>query len=335
DTNYSSTPQRLAFWFSLIVVQVLAWSFLLLSQRRLRRALQEVDIKTGPRSEQRALMNVVRSRMFLWKGDPVQWLVIRDRAATNLLWMVAAIEVGYYAFSWASVHGLIFDWQPEVMWPVWGLADLVTDALIAAAAWRFFFEARRKGILEILLTTPLGAGRIIKNQWQALKKKMRWPIAVALSAMLVNSVAMADAFSAPGAIEALPISWVLELATVLTGIGAVCWLAMYFAVKGHTHTGILVRTLGLATGIPAVFRTICLFGLQSWRTVPPGNDFWSQFPAWAEEAIVATYFVALWLFGRGRLEWTLSGRECIKTQRTLSFTSKSIQTVRRTTQPYP
>jgi hypothetical protein len=69
-------------------------------------------------------------------------------------------------------------------WMIWiwigGLFTLILYLWAASQACRFFVEARRSGLLELLLATPLSEKQIVAGQWQALLRMFGLPVLLLL-----------------------------------------------------------------------------------------------------------------------------------------------------------
>ena len=78
---------------------------------------------------------------------------------------------------------------------VYAVCSAGTDAMVAVVASQFFYQSKRAGQLELLMTTPLGAAEIVTSQWRALKEMLTWPVAVTLSAILIHSTALISTLS--------------------------------------------------------------------------------------------------------------------------------------------
>jgi hypothetical protein len=59
---------------------------------------------------------------------------------------------------------------------------------IASQAGRFFVEAQRSGLIELLLATPLTVRQIVQGQWRALLRMFGAPLTLCLGAQLVGAV---------------------------------------------------------------------------------------------------------------------------------------------------
>jgi hypothetical protein len=305
------------FWISLGAVQLLGWVLLLFSGIRLRHSLRESDIAainrktsgepTGDVSENppSSVANRPRksgARFLHAYSNPVDWLVQRQRGILTTLWIAAAIEVLYFASSWAVFRGMFtLGWPSVIGWVVWFAASASTDALFARAGSRFFYESKRSGQLETLITTPLGPRGVAEGQWSALKKLLAWPVAVAIGAMLldedislITEIGQPGGYS-PGWVTQCFITWGIDIAVNILGILAVCWFGMLFALKGKGAAGIMLRAAGLGTGLPALFKTLFAYGAEHITFTVSSTGLWpSTMTNWLEEIIIMVYY--LWLF---------------------------------------
>jgi ABC-type transport system involved in multi-copper enzyme maturation permease subunit len=290
------------FWISLVSVQVLAWLLLLFTGLQLRRSLLEPEDQQlsgrvqGPLDGHRR-----RGLAFAEDRNPVDWLVQQQRGILTTLWIAAAIEILYFASSWAVFRGMFsLGWPAIISWVVWFVASASTDALFARAGSKFFYDSKRSGQLETLLTTPLGPRGVAEGQWSALKKLLAWPVAIALGVMLLDEDFSLAAQIGPGInsfgwVTQCLITWGIDISVSILGILAVCWFGMLFALKGKGAAGIMLRAAALGTGWPALFKT--LFAYVAARvafTVSSGGLWPDTISNWLEEIIIMMYY--LWLF---------------------------------------
>jgi hypothetical protein len=196
-------------------------------------------------------------------------------------------------------------WPSVVGWVTWFAASASTDALFARAGSKFFYESKRSGQLETLITTPLGPRGVIEGQWSALKKLLAWPVAVGLGAMLLDEdISLITDIGQPGGYSAgwvtqCFITWGIDIAGSILGILAVCWFGMLFALKGKSAAGIMLRAAGLGTGLPALFKTLYAFAAERVTFTVTNNGLWEgKIASWLEEIIVMLYY--LWLFRLAR-----------------------------------
>jgi hypothetical protein len=190
-----------------------------------------------------------------------------------------------------------------MVWPMTFATTVVAGCLFAWAASRFLFEARRAGELELLLTTPLGAKTIGSEQWNVLRRTLRWPISVMLTAFLFpvaltwfqmwSSWSGSSWSSSPMLILLYPL---LNAVNTVLGVVALCWLGMWFGFKSRTQTGAIIMSVLWAKAAPWLFSVCCsflplilvVFGLRA-----------NAFLALAPPQILETVFY-LWLIKRVR-----------------------------------
>jgi hypothetical protein len=196
-------------------------------------------------------------------------------------------------------------WPSVIGWVVWFGASASTDALFARAGSKFFYDSKRSGQLETLLTTPLGPRGVVEGQWSALKKMLAWPVALALGVMLLDEdisllaeIGQPGGYS-PGWVTQCFITWGIDIASSILGILAVCWFGMLFALNGKSAAGIMLRAAGLGTCVPALFKTLFAYGAERITFTVSSNGLWTgTMTNWLEEIIVMLYY--LWLFRLAR-----------------------------------
>ena len=201
------------FWAGLLVNQGVAWMLLGLAGLLLPRTWQE---KTAKRSQGRGSWaqswkfggskHRTALRRKLVGVNPVLWLACRERWQSVALWVTSLIMVGWTVA--VLVKGASSGW-----WMVWGFfsggVTLVLYLGITSQACRFFVEARRSGLIELLLATPLTVSQILQGQWRALLRMFGLPLALYLAAQLAGAVmaqriALTEISGAAAAAPAVP-----------------------------------------------------------------------------------------------------------------------------------
>lgn len=188
------------FWMGLAVNQILGWGLLAATAAFLPRAWQEKARSANAKGSWSywwrfgGAAHRIALRRKLLAINPVLWLASRERWQTVLLWAVCGITV-------AGVCGtFVVDQrfqQGFFLWMVWsyvgGLITLILYLVVASQACRFFVYAKRSGLLELLLATPLSAAQIVHGQWRALVRMFALPLGLYLAAQLVATIMAQEA----------------------------------------------------------------------------------------------------------------------------------------------
>ena len=171
---------RSAFWQALLTTHGLAWAMLGLAclavphawqeRRRLERGGRRAwwyAWKYGGAARRRRL------RARLLERWPITWLNCREGWQAWALWSVTLLAAG--GFGW-----LLFKAKQREAWIFFsylgGLLVLLLYLWAASQACRFLAEARRSGVLELLLATPVNEQQLIQGQWLALLRMFGLPL---------------------------------------------------------------------------------------------------------------------------------------------------------------
>lgn len=237
---YAAAPGH--FWGSLIVTHVGAWLLLAGASFRIQFAWQD-----RPQELRVARAESRRSRRPpLQDAAPLPWLLRLAERSRGWLWGVTAL----WAVSLTGLMGLVGAEGFEVFWlPVFFVAKgmaLLLKIVFTVVACRFFAEARRGGLLEMILSTPLTDREIIRAQWLHLRHWFAGPVVLFCAPLLLRTVLGWDelGFNAGIAITAVLTGFgsgaLLALNTLIDFL-ALGWVGMWFAVS--------MRKPGLAPGL--------------------------------------------------------------------------------------
>ena len=180
---------RSAYWTPLVVTQLLGWAMLAAASALVPHTWQERK-KAGAGRSQRwsyawrygGARRRLRLRRKLIGQQPVAWLVCRERWQSVGLWTLAILIAGGFgaALTWNTEKGVWIVWNHSIV----GLFILFLYLWAASQACRFPLEARRSGLLELLLATPLNERQIVAGQWRALVRMFGWPVLLLLGVQL-------------------------------------------------------------------------------------------------------------------------------------------------------
>ncbi len=186
------------YWAALVVTQLLGWGMLAVAAALAPHTWQ-VRKRTGASHTQGwsyawrygGARRRLRLRRKLVGWQPVAWLVRRERWQTQGVWAMTLLVAGSF------VAVLIGD-LPRQAWLVWswigGLFILMLYLWAASQACRFFVEARRSGLLELLLATPLSERQIVAGNWQALLRMFGLPVLLLLGVHVAGTTLSQVAF---------------------------------------------------------------------------------------------------------------------------------------------
>jgi hypothetical protein len=251
ENEYRAFPA--GFWTSLALVHGAAWFFLFGAARRLRLSVREEGIDDNLAEVQDAgqvLPARVQRRWGLERTNrsPIEYLVWRQRGARAALWIAAIVSVVYQTawhvwFPFLGRGTMISYSLLAVQVPGLTVA-VVKGALMAWAASRFFVEARRSGELELLLTTPVGAGTLVADQWRALKQLLWGPVVVMLAAVLLRAALLMSPGFTPTTSGMIYLWSGYRAASVL--LGAVDTVLLVGAEPTKFNLGESMSSLGLS-----------------------------------------------------------------------------------------
>ena len=174
------------FWHAFLINQALAWTFLGLACVLLPRTWQERAATGNGNWVHWWKFGGVNRRLMLRRrliaNNPVVWLIRRKRWQSLALWLFAIVLAAALAGIFAS---------DKMGWIIWsyfgGLFTLGLYLSFALQSGRFFVEARRTGLLELMLATPLTGKQIVQGQWRALLRLFGPPVALYLAVHLIGS----------------------------------------------------------------------------------------------------------------------------------------------------
>jgi hypothetical protein len=291
----ASASGRAPFWSGLVASHLMGWSWFGLACVLVRRTWQDRRVKgsdsmmTRVREYSRPLASSA-SRRKLMDWDPVAWLASRERGRSVAVWVLVSLVLAPFVAVLITV--------PSAAWLVWaqvsGLLLLALYLLTASHAARFFVEARRSGLTELLLVTPLDSRKIVLGQWLATLQTFGLPVVLLLLVQLAGGVfsqhtsmrMMSGALG--GYSPPLALNIFLCVLTVLSVVGnliAIVWVGMWMGLMSR-NTGIAtLKTLIFVQVLPwlaITFISTSFVGVLMFRGIsnngPPSNSTVLSFP---------------------------------------------------------
>ena len=150
------------FWSSCALTHLYGWLFLVLACAILPQSWQEKTeaVRPGGKSSREARRRVREKRL---EANPFWWLASRGRRGPVLIFVLPLL-----AWSW----GLLADRAEWLSIPYFLFTMLffhvALKLLVATESTRMFYEERKSGTFELLLTTPVGVQEMIAGQVRAL-----------------------------------------------------------------------------------------------------------------------------------------------------------------------
>jgi hypothetical protein len=188
-----------SFAAGVITNQVIGWAMVGVSCLLAPRTWQEKARSSGARKTWverlrfgSAATRVTR-RNTLLEMNPVLWLACRERWQAVMVWCMTLLLVALL------IAALVAD-DTGATWflgnYIAGLFTLLLYLLIASHAGRFFVQARRSGLFELILSTPLTVKEIIQGQWRGLRRLFGVALILWLVAAAVGSFMQSRALRA-------------------------------------------------------------------------------------------------------------------------------------------
>lgn len=274
------------FWTGLFTSQVVAWLMLGLACWWIPRSWQDKSSATKTVKDNWAYRFKFGDATFraaqrrkLIEPNPVLWLACRERWQSFVLWLLSLLTLG--GFSVLVVADL-----PPMAWMAWsyigGALTLAFYLGTASQAGRFLVEARRSGLTELLLASPLTVEQIVQGQWRALRRMFGPPVMLFLVVQLVATyisqrktwgslVAAAGNMQPPHVAVALGMAASLTLATIANLI-ALSWFGMWMGLTSKSQNLATLKTLLWVQIVPwfviSIVSSLGLGLLMMWTMMP-------------------------------------------------------------------
>jgi ABC-type transport system involved in multi-copper enzyme maturation permease subunit len=284
------------FWDGLLPSQATAWLMLAVSCVLIRHNWQEKSSKSSATamrwrywwkygSEKRRM--AFRSKLLT--KNPVFWLASRERWQRVAVWIVCGAVVIGYAALFVSPMGREF-------WFVWryltGLVSLVLYLWVAAQSCQFFVDARRSGLMELLLATPLSSHEMVRGAWRALVRTFALPIGLYLAVQILATILNLSLGWDPVNRLALGFGtgWWVSISGVLSGIISatitfanlitLAWFGMWMAMISRNARMATLKTITFVQIIPWFVMTFAVMVATPLLILPAlagqsgGNTTW-------------------------------------------------------------
>jgi len=235
------------FWWSFGVMHGLVWLFLGLAcfivprswqdrprttrSQRWREFWQSLAYGTETRRKS------IRTRML--DRNPVFWLGARTRLKAALVWGTLASVMALWVLGYLLAGQ---EWLCEGTYLP--LAILLNSALklwFAFEAGRNLADDRNSGALELVLSTPLSVGAMLRGQWMALRGQFLGPIlaVIGLHLILLAASLQRESFHAQPINPVLWVSFILLLAADVIALG---WVGLWGGLNARKPSQLIGMT---------------------------------------------------------------------------------------------
>jgi hypothetical protein len=248
---------RSPYWAALGISHALGWGMLALACLFVPRSWQEKGRKfrASRRSYWWRYGGAGRRqtlRRKLLERNPILWLSCRERWQSIGMWAVSIIVAG--------VLVAFVVWKARAdLWGAWGACSWLFVALLylwmASQAGRFFIQARRSGLIELLLVAPLTVRQVVQGQWRAIVRMFGAPVALLLLVELAGGclayrtmwgTAVTGQWSAMAALVTSAASTLSTLAS----LAAMAWFGMWMGMTSRNASLVTLKTVAFVKVIP-------------------------------------------------------------------------------------
>jgi hypothetical protein len=213
--------------------------------------------------------------------NPIVWLASRERWQRIPAWIVCGGAAVGYAMVFVSGMG-------PAIWFVWSYIDSLISLLfylwIASQASQFFAEAKRSGVIELLLATPLTSRQLVQGPWRALLRTFGWPISLYLvMGVIVPVITLFSEWNQSwdsilqgmgGSNSKVTMSLtqvgrgIIAAITTVANLAAISWFGMWMGLTSRNATWATLKTLSLVQVLPWMVITYGSMILTSLVLIP-------------------------------------------------------------------
>jgi ABC-type transport system involved in multi-copper enzyme maturation permease subunit len=282
DATFRRGQQQ--FWLSALFIHLLGWSCLAVACAVAPRVWQ--DRPAGPKALR------WRDRVRLWiQGNVSRRALVRRRRLDQnaFFWLAARAPLKpFVAWGILGVIGCVWiwgvakyhrEWFNEGIYVATGLAlNAIVKMIIAGEAGRQLAEDRQIGALELLLSTPLTVGDILRGQYLALRRQLLGPMLLVFGVFLAFMLATVSQNDS-GREERAFWFWFWTSVSVMLAVDAVAlyWVGLWEGLTAKNPQRASSNTAGKVLMLPWLgFAVVILVGVlvSTGRSREPGWSFY-------------------------------------------------------------
>jgi hypothetical protein len=250
--------QSLHFWSSVGTIHLLTWGLAALASWWAPRSWQDLPVASGKttatwRERRRDWVygNAAQRRAFrrrLLDINAFYWHAARARLKPLGVWVFLVFMAGWW---WYMMVELQFHWLDETLFLVTvAMVNSILKLWIAIETPQRLADDQKLGALELLLSTPLTVGDILRGQWLALRRQFLFPllIVVAVELFLMNAAGRSG----------VPATWSIRevgttsLILLVADIAAVGWQGIALGLTARNPNQAVIRTVWRVLMLPWV-----------------------------------------------------------------------------------
>ena len=246
-------PVAAASGLHVVCTHLLGWMFLLVATWRVRHRWQDIPKRKGYSWKEmwsrwslgsEEIRRKLRARLV--DRNPFLWLACRDRLRPAGIWLVTGlmIAIGVWVYFESG-------WQ---IGPAFGFCvalTLVHRFMAVSFGAAQLMQDQEQGTLEMLLSTPLSPREVLRGQFLAAYRQMRWPVVAVLATHVVVWLLFENA-GMPRARIAVAISAASYLFDFYTAIWLSMWGAIISRDSKKASGAALARLMGLPFFVSAI-----------------------------------------------------------------------------------
>ena len=243
DSTYSLQSDE--FWWSVGTIHGLTWLLLLLASWMAPHSWQERAAGHGARSwggfwhaclyGRATQKQAFRKRLL--GVNAFYWLAARARVKPMQVWAFLGVMAGWWLVGRMTAGEA---WRDESVAITMALLLSTTLKIwVVIEAGQRLAEDQKSGALELLLSSPLSVGEILRGQMLALRRQFLWPLLVVIASELCLMRGVHARSVDP---KVVPL-WTDAILLLVADLFALSWVAMVSALTAKNHNQATLRTI--------------------------------------------------------------------------------------------
>jgi hypothetical protein len=269
------------FWWSVAVVHILTWLLVALASSVVSRCWQDRPAARGKlrwreRWDGWVYGNPSRRRSLrrrLLEVNAFYWLASRAWFKPVGVWVALVFVAAWWVYMRLQLH---FNWFDEMfVFTTVVLLNCLLKLWIAVETGQRLAEDQKIGALELLLSTPLRSGDLLRGQLLALRRQFLWPLMLVLVCeIFLIFVAPRQEFQMDSRMRSFGIAALFSLVTDLI---ALIGVAMEMALTARSPNHASVHTIFRVLILPWIVFGMIIALTNVWAATLGGNSFGWKF----------------------------------------------------------